>query len=417
MDRPIEKKRFTLKRILFFSLALIFVVAVLYGFILGDRSAKLNVELERITISTVTQGPFREFIPVRGSVVPLQTIYLDAVEGGRVEKIFVEEGNMVEKNDPILQMSNPALELSVMNQEAILFEQINNFQTIRINLDQQAITRQNQLIETDYQVREAERDYSQKEELVKKDLVSKQEYEKSRDNMVYWRKRQEFMVQTLQQDSLYRHGQIASMETSVERLQMNLAAVKQSLENLFLRAPVSGQLSLLDAEIGQQKSQGQRLGQVDILDGYKVRAYIDEYYISRVNQGQTATCDLAGQTYQLVLKKVYPEVRNGQFEVDLEFTGEVPQDIRRGQTLQIKLALGDLTEAILLARGGFYQSTGGNWAFVVGPSGGSAVRRPIRIGRQNTEQFEVLEGLKPGEKVVTSTYENYKDVDKLILKK
>jgi HlyD family secretion protein len=339
------------------------------------------------------------------------------VEGGRVEKIFVEEGNMVEKNDPILQMSNPALELSVMNQEAILFEQINNFQTIRINLDQQAITRQNQLIETDYQVREAERDYSQKEELVKKDLVSKQEYEKSRDNMVYWRKRQEFMVQTLQQDSLYRHGQIASMETSVERLQMNLAAVKQSLENLFLRAPVSGQLSLLDAEIGQQKSQGQRLGQVDILDGYKVRAYIDEYYISRVNQGQTATCDLAGQTYQLVLKKVYPEVRNGQFEVDLEFTGGVPQDIRRGQTLQIKLALGDLTEAILLARGGFYQSTGGNWAFVVGPSGGSAVRRPIRIGRQNTEQFEVLEGLKPGEKVVTSTYENYKDVDKLILKK
>jgi len=416
MDRIIEKKRFTLKRILLLSGAVTFLGAVLYGFILGDRSAKLNVELERITISTVTQGPFREFIPIRGNVVPLLTIYLDAVEGGRVEKKFLEEGSMVEKGDPILQMSNPALELSVMNQEALLFEQINNFQTIRINLDQQAITRQNQLIEADFQVREAERDYSQKEELFKRSLAPKLEYEKSRDNMEYWRKRYEFTVETLRQDSLYRHGQIASMEASVERLQMNLSAVKKNLENLFLRAPVSGQLTLLDAEIGESKSQGQRLGQIDVLDGYKVRAYIDEYYISRVSQDQTATCELAGQAYQLVLKKVYPEVRNGQFEVDLEFTGEVPPDIRRGQTLQIKLALGDLTEAILVARGGFYQSTGGNWAFVLDPSGRFAVRRPIRIGRQNMEQFEVLEGLKPGEKVITSTYENYQDVDKLVLK-
>ena len=417
MDRPIEKKIFTWKRILLFSVALIFVTAVLYGFILGDRSAKLNVELERITVSTVTRGPFREFIPIRGSVIPLQILHLDAVEGGRVEKVFVEEGNMVKKGDPILQMSNPALELSVMNQEAISIEQINNFQTIRISLDQQAITRKNQLIEADYQLQEAERDHSQKEELFKKALISKQEYERSRDNMAYCRKRQEFMVQTLQQDSLYRNGQIASMAASVERLQMNLTAVKQSLQNLYLRAPASGQLSLVDAEVGQQKSQGQRLGQIDLLDGYKVRAHIDEYYISRINQGQTAISELAGQTYPLALKKVYPEVRNGQFEVDLEFTGGVPRDIRRGQTLQIKLALGDLAEAILLARGGFYQSTGGNWAFVVDPSGNFAVRRPIRIGRQNTEQFEVLEGLQPGEKVVTSTYENYREVDKLVLNK
>ena len=415
MDRMIEKKRFTLKRAALTVAIVTFVGAILYGAVFRDYSAKLNVELDRITVSTVTSGLFREFIPVRGSVVPLLTIYLDAVEGGRVEKKFLEEGSMVEKGAPILQMSNPALELSVMNQETLQLEQLNNFQSIRINLDQKAIERQNQLIETEYRLHEAERDFALMEGLFKRDLVPGLEYEKSRDNLNYCRKRLEFSLETLRQDSLYSCGQIASMDASVQRLELNLLAVKKNLENLFVRAPVSGQLSLLDAEIGEQKLQGQRLGQIDVLDGYKVRAYIDEYYISRINQGQTATCELAGKAYQLVLKKVYPEVRNGQFEVDLEFNGDIPSDIRRGQTLQLKLALGDLSEAFLLARGGFYQSTGGNWAFVLDQAGRVAVRRSIRIGRQNTENFEVLEGLSPGEKVITSSYENYMNVDKLVI--
>ncbi len=417
MDRQIEKKRFSRKRILLFASGVILILVLIYAFVLADSGARLNVELERITVSDVTDGPFQEYIPVRGSLVPLTTIYLDAVEGGRVEKRFVEEGAMVQKGDPILQLSNPALELSVMNQEALLFEQINNFQAIRINLDQQAIERQNQLIETEHQLKLAEIDFAQKDGLYARELASRVEYETSRNNLDYWRQRKQFMLQTLEQDSLYRSGQIASMETSVDRLQLNLAAVKQSLENLFLHAPATGQLTMFEAEIGEQKMQGQRLGQIDLQDGYKVRAEIDEYYLARVRAGQSAGCELAGQSYSLLLKKVYPQVRNGQFEVDLEFTGAVPPGIQRGQSLQLKLALGDLSQAVLLPRGGFYQSTGGNWAFVLDPDGKYAVRRPIRLGRQNTDFFEVLEGLRPGEKVVTSGYENYQDIDKLVLTK
>ncbi len=415
MDRQLERKRFSRKRILLTAAGVIMLSALVYAFVLADHSARLNVEADRITVSTVSEGPFQEYIPVRGSLVPLTTIYLDAVEGGRVEKRFVEEGAMVQKGDPILQLSNPALELSVMNQEALLFEQINNFQAIRINLDQQAIDRQNQLIDTEHQLKLAEIDFAQKDGLFARELASRVEYETSRNNLDYWHQRRQFMLRTLEQDSLYRSGQIASMEASVDRLQLNLAAVKHSLENLFLHAPATGQLTMLEAEIGEQKMQGQRLGQIDLQDGYKVRAEIDEYYLARVKTGQSAGCELAGQSYSLLLRKVYPQVRNGQFEVDLEFTGELPGGIQRGQSLQLKLALGDLSQAVLLPRGGFYQSTGGNWAFVLDPAGKYAVRRTIRLGRQNTDFFEVLEGLAPGEKVVTSGYENYQDIDKLIL--
>lgn len=415
MDRQIERKRFSRKRILLTAAGVTILSVLVYAFVLADHSARLNVEAERITVSAVSEGPFQEYIPVRGNLVPLTTVYLDAVEGGRVEKRFVEEGAMVRKGDPLLQLSNPALELSVMNQEALLFEQINNFQAIRINLDQQAIERQNQLIETEHQLKLAEIDFAQKDGLYARELASRVEYETSRNTLDYWRQRRQFMLRTLEQDSLYRSGQLASMEASVDRLQLNLAAVKHSLENLFLRAPATGQLTMLEAEIGEQKMQGQRLGQIDLQDGYKVRAEIDEYYLARVKTGQSAGCELAGQSYSLLLKKVYPQVRNGQFEVDLEFTGTVPPGIQRGQSLQLKLALGDLSQAVLLPRGGFYQSTGGNWAFVLDPAGKYAVRRTIRLGRQNTDFFEVLEGLAPGEKVVTSGYENYQDIDKLIL--
>ncbi len=415
MDRKLEKKRFTPGRLIALGLAALFLAALAWGVILADHSTKLNVESERLTIATVASGPFQEFIPVRGNVVPLTTVYLDAVEGGRVEQVFVEEGARVEKGDPILQLSNPTLELGVMNQEALLFEQLNNFQSIRISLDQQMITRQNQLIELEHSLREAERDFGQKEQLFGKGLTPRLEYEASRENVEYWRSRREFLQQTLAQDSLYRRGQIAQLEGSIQRLQLNLEAVKKNLENLFLRAPVSGSLSLLEAELGELKSQGQRLGQIDVLDGYKVRAGIDEYYITRVSAGLSAECELGGKSCRLTLDKVYPEVRQGQFEVDLEFEGQTPSELRPGQSLQLKLALGELSDALLLARGGFYQGSGGNWAFVLDPDGRSARRRPIRLGRQNTECFEVLEGLSPGDRVVVSSYDNYQEIDRLIL--
>ncbi|MBN2289036.1 MAG: HlyD family efflux transporter periplasmic adaptor subunit [Candidatus Glassbacteria bacterium] len=416
MDRQIEKKFWTARRTIWLGTGGIITLVFLFGFILADYSAKLNIQRERITVSTVIKGPFQEFIPVRGSVVPIKTIYLDAVEGGRVEKLFLEEGSMVEQGDSILQLSNPDLELSVMNQEANLFEQLNDFQNIRISLDQQAITRQNQLIEIEHGLEQAEREFTRNSELMAKDLVAKQDYEQSREDIAYWRKRRDFMIRTLEQDSLYRIGQIAQLETSGERLRMNLEAVKRNLDNLMLSAPVSGQLTLLDAEIGELKSKGQRLGQIDVMSGYMLRASIDEFYIARVKRCQEATCEISGSEYRLVLQKVYPEVREGRFEVDLDFVGEVPPGIRVGQSLQCRLALGGLSEAVLLPRGGFYQSSGGNWVFVVDRSGESAVRRQIRIGRQNMEHYEVLEGLDPGERVVTSSYDNYLQIEKLIIK-
>ena len=416
MDRPIEKKFWSARRITWLVIGAVMTLAPLFVFVLADHSVRLNVQRERITVSTVARGPFQEYISLRGSVAPIKTIFLDAVEGGRVEKIFLEEGSIVEQGDSILQLSNPDLELNVMNQEANLFEQLNDFQNIRINLDQQTITRQNQLIEIEHSLQTAERDFTRDNKLIEKDLVPRQDYEKSREDVAYWRTRRDFMIKTLEQDSLYRIGQIAQLETSVERLRMNLEAVKRNLDNLTLRAPVSGQLTLLDAEIGELKSKGQRLGQIDVMSGYKVRASIDEFYIARVIRGQEADCELSGSGYGLTVQKVYPEVREGKFEVDMDFTGQVPDGIRVGQSIQCKLALGGLSEAGLLPKGGFYQGSGGNWVFVVDRSGEYAVRRPIKIGRQNIEFFEVLEGLEPGEQVVTSSYDNYMQIEKLIIK-
>jgi HlyD family secretion protein len=409
------KRRFQVRNLLVLAIVVLILGAVLYGFIWRDRSDKLKVNLERITVSTVVKGPFQEFIPLRGNVVPLQMVYLDAVQGGRVEEIFVKEGGAVRRGDPILRLSNPALELSVMNQEALMLEQINSFQAIRINLDQQATERRSALIEAEYRLAEARRSWTQKQALFQEGLAPRVDEETTRDALEFWQQRREFILKTQEQDALYRNGQVKGMEAAVDRLQLNLAAVKENLKDLFLRAPVDGQLTLLDAEIGEQKTQGQRLGQIDIPGGYKVRAEIDEYYISRVATGQSAACELLGETYRLTLGRIYPEVRAGRFEVDLEFLGDAPKGIHRGQSLLLKLGLGDSTETIQLPRGGFFQATGGNWAFVLDASGRTAVRRAIRIGRQNAEAFEVLRGLEPGETVVTSGYEDYEKIDKLIL--
>lgn len=269
----------------------------------------------------------------------------------------------------------------------------------------------------EHELVQKKREYLKNRKLIDRDLIKREDYEQSKEDYDYWLKKQDFMVQTMRQDSLLREGRIAQLASSAGRLRTNLEALRETLESLSVRAPVSGQLSSLNAEIGEMKSPGQRLGQIDVLDAFKVRAAIDEFYIARISSGLTGTFQLAGEDYDLVLKKVYPEVLDGQFEVDLEFVGRVPPDIRRGQTLQIRLALGDLSEAILLPRGGFYQTTGGNWVFAVDASGSYATRKPIRTGRQNPEFFEILEGLAPGEQVVTSSYENYEEIEKLILKR
>ena len=417
MDRPIEKKRWTLKRIGKVGIPAAFFMFLLLYLLIGDHSSKLNVEAERITISTVTKAPFQEYIPVTGTIQPLQTFFLDAAEGGRIDSIFVEAGNVVSKGDRILKLANTNSQLDVLYREALLFEQINNARNTRLAIEQNSLTLRGQLADVEYQIIRLQRLHDRDTLLFRKQLISRQEFEQVTDEYEYWQSKQIITVENFKQDSLLRRVQLDQLNASIKRMQSNLDLVKRSLEDLVVRAPISGELTSLNAEIGQSKSPGQRLGQIDVLDGFKVRAEIDEFYISRINSGQKGTFDLGTTSYSLTVEKVYPEVREGRFEVDMLFEGSPPQGIRRGQTLQIRLQLGDLSDALIVARGAFYQKTGGQWAYVVDKSGAFAIKRNIRLGRQNPQTFEVMEGLEPGEQVITSAYDNFGDIDKLVLKK
>lgn len=416
MDRKVEKKKWPPKKIAWIASVVVFVFLVIY--FLGFKLTKstLNVRTERITISTVESGPFQEYIPVMGNVLPIYQHYLDAAEGGRVEEIYLEAGTFVEKGDRILKLANTNLLLDIMWREAELFQQSNNLRNTRLSMEQYRLQLSQQLAEIENQLQQQKRTYERYKELINDDLISKHEFELARDQYEFLIKKKELTLESQKNDLEFRQSQVDALEASLRRMQDNLIIVKQKQENLTIRAPVSGHLTALDAELGEAKSQGQRLGQIDVLEGFKVRAAIDEHYIARVEKGRTGEFDFAGKSYQLIVKTIYPEVRENRFEVDLEFVGQEPQGITRGQTLHIRLELGDISEAILLARGGFYQTTGGNWAYVVDESGSLATKRRIRLGRQNPQVYEVLEGLEPGERVITSSYENFGNMERLVLK-
>ena len=416
MDKAIKKKKWTVKNITIYSISGLFAIFVIYTILFGDTSSKLNVETEKITISSVTKNQFQEFIPVTGTAVPIKTVYLDAIEGGRVEEKVIEEGTFVKEGDVLIRFSNTNLYLDVMFREAQVFEQINNLRNTRLAMENSRLQLQGQLIEFNYQIKQQKRSYKRAKELVKKELISPEEYDQICDEYEYLIQRKDLTLETHKQDSIFRGVQIKQLEESVERMTANLKVVKQKLESLEIIAPTSGHLTSLNAEIGESKSAGERLGQIDILDGFKVRVGVDEHYIARINKGQSGEFDFAGKNYKLMIKKIYPEVLNGRFEVDMEFVDKEPENIRRGQTLHIRLALGDLSEAVLLARGGFYQKTGGQWVYVLDESGDMATKRSIKLGRMNPQYFEVLSGLEPGEKVITSSYDNFGENDKLILK-
>jgi HlyD family secretion protein len=416
MDRKIEKKKWPPKRIAGFAAVGLFVILVLYFFIFRLSKSTLNVKTERITISTVTRGPFQEFIPIMGNVLPINTFYLNAVEGGRVEEIYLEAGTFVKKGDGILRLANTNLLLDIMWREAELFQQSNNLRNTRLSMEQYRLRLNQELAEIENQLQQQKRTYERYKELVKDNLISKHEFELAKDQYGYLIKRRELTIESQKNDLEFRQGQIDALEASLKRMQNNLAIVKQKQENLTIRAPVSGHLTALDAEIGQSKSPGQPLGQIDVLEGFRVRAAIDEHYIARVETGRKGEFDFAGESYGLIVKKIYPEVKDRRFEVDMEFVDRGPEDITRGQTLHIRLELGDISEAILLPRGGFYQTTGGNWAYVVEGSENIATKRKIKIGRQNPQVFEVLEGLGPGDRVITSSYESFGNMDRLVLK-
>lgn len=415
MDRIIEKKKWPTSRILKYAGIGLVAVVVVYLLLFSTTGSTLRVERERLTISTVTRGPFQEFIPVMGEAMPINTVYLDAVEGGRIEMIYVEAGAMLKKGDPILKLSNTDLLLDVMFREAEFFQTSNNLRNTRLSMEQQRLSLQQELTQADYELLTARKEYDRFESLFEDQLISLKEYENAKDQYEYLVRKRELTRESMEKDIAFREEQVRQLEQNLSRMKENLQITQQKLDSLVLKAPVSGQLTSLKAEvIGESKQPGERLAQIDVLDGFKVRAPIDEHYINRVETGREGVFTLGGKDYRLVVKKIYPEVTDGRFEVDLSFDGAVPDNLRNGQTLHIRLALGDLTEALLLPRGGFYQTTGGNWVFVVDKSGDFAVRRPVKLGRWNTDVYEVLEGLQPGDRVVTSSYDGYGDMQRLV---
>ena len=396
---------------------LMLVSLIVLSFYFTSGNSRLNVNTDRITISEIKKGPFKDNIPVNGVVLPLTSIYLDAIEGGRVEEKFVEDGAIMKKGQPILRLSNTDLELSLINQETSVFNLLTQMQISRNAAQQNTVGKLNQMTDAENNLKEAERIYKLNKKLYAEKAIGYQEFKQSENNYYYQLEKKKLTEQILKQDSANTKTELEQARQSYGRTQNALEVMRKKVGDLIVRSPIDGQLTSLDAEIGQSKNKGERLGQIDVLDGFKVRVNVDEHYLSRIYPEQTGTFSFAGKEYTLKIKKIFTQVNpNGSFQVDMEFVGDEPKGIRRGQTQQIVLALSDETEAITVPRGAFFQQTGGNWIFKVSEDGSKAYRVPIQLGRQSIDQYEVLDGLNPGDKVITSSYENVGDIQELILK-
>ena len=416
MDKKIEKKFWTLKRITGVIAGLVVVGFFIYSFALTDFRSTLNVEKEKLTISTISEGSFQEFIQVSGTVQPIRTIFLDAIEGGVIQKVILESGTNVEVGDTIAVLTNSNLQLQVLQQESGLYDQINNVRNSRLNLEQNSLRIKEQLANAEYQLDLLRPQYERQKKLYEQNLISLQDFEAVKENFEYETKRYDLNYESFVRDSLQTIAQLQQLDSSEKRMIRSLEAVQSILDNLTITAPIDGQLTTAELQQGQSISRGERIGQVDILDNYKVRVGVDEFHLSRISTGLSGSFTFAGRSYSLIITKVYPVITNGQFQVDMEFTGETPSGIRRGQTLRIRLELGDASTALLLPKGGFFQTTGGNWVYALDETGSKAIRRPIRLGQQNPEFFEVLSGLSVGDQVVTSSYDTFGDNEILELK-
>lgn len=417
MDRVIEKKTWTVKKLLTIGItaAIILLIAGAYYFTSGK--SKLNVETERITISEVSNGTFQEFIPVNGVVLPLTTIYLDASEGGRIEEKYVEDGALMKKGQPILRLSNSDLMMTMMSQQNTVYNTLTQMQINHNAALQNTVSKLNQMADVESQYKEAERIYKLDKHLYSQNVIGMQEFKQAENNYTYYQQKRTLTQQILQQDSVSRATQEAQDKRSFKGSQDALNIMQKKVSDLVVRSPIDGQLTSLDAEIGQNKHQGERLGQIDVTSGFKVRVDVDEHYISRIYIGLKGDFAFADTTYKLKITKVFTQVSNGKFQVDMLFEGPVPKGIRRGQTLQIRLALSDEKQALRLARGGFFQQTGGNWIFKLSADGKTAYKTDIQLGMYNPDYYEVLGGLKAGDKVITSSYETYGNNQELILNK
>lgn len=415
MDKPIEKPKRPA-----WKLALITVAVIAGGWfgyrLLMDASIRTyRVPEDQLIVSTVQYGAFEDLIPIRGTIQPFNSVYLDAVNGGVVEEVFVEEGSFVEAGQPLLQLSNTNLRLSAAQNDTQITEQLNFLGNISNNLETEKLRTEREVIDIEYRITVLERQKRRFEQLVDDSLISEEEYDAVLDELEYQNK---LLANSRARQALedkIRKERMIQIATQVEKLEENLEVSQSSFESLLVRAPISGQLTSLPVEIGESKMSGERLGQIDVVDQYKVVAQIDEYYVSRVAPDQTATFTLAGREYQTRVIKVYPEITSGTFEVDLVFENGEPDNVRRGQSLQMELTLGNPVESLLLPVGGFIQDTGGNWVFVLNDTGDAAFRRDIRVGRRNNRYVEVIDGLEQGDRVITSGYGAMEDMERIQL--
>ena len=415
MDKQIKKKYWTFKRIGTFAGIALLVGFIGYQFIFADRRSKLKIEKDKITISEVKMGQFKEYIPQTGIVEPSRTVYLDAIEGGNIRNIVRESGAVLKKGDVILELTNLNREISVLDQESNLTQTLNRSRDTRLLLTQNALRQQESLITIDNALATLKPRFERQKALFGKKLISKQEFEQTEADYNANIKRREITYQAFRIDSISSVQQIKQLDESEKKLLQSLRGVGKILDNLVIKSPIDGQLSTPHWEIGQGVTQGQRLGQVDIMGSFKVRVPIDELYLPKISSGLPATTDFAGKTYRLTITYIYPTIQNGRFEVDMNFEGETPQGIRRGQSLRMRVELGQPSEELLLPIGGFYKDTGGNWVFIMDGEG-KAVKRDVKLGRKmGAEFFEVLEGLKPGDRVITSSYENFGNNEVLLL--
>jgi len=415
MDRKIEKKGIGKGAIAGIVLAILTVAFFLFTYFGLDRRSSETVTRDRVMIREVIRDSFQEYIEVSGVVQPLQTTILDAVEGGVVQDVFVQSGETVTAGDTLITLSNSNLQLNVLQQEAGLYDQINNVRNSRLNLEQNNLRLREDLASAETQLDLLRPRFERDSSLFSQELISPQEFEETRQAYRFQQRRYQINYESYQKDSLQLQTQLTQLNNSEDRMWRSLEGVQQILNNLVVTAPISGQLSTVELNQGQSISQGERLGQIDQMDGYKVRVDIDEFYLSRVTAGLEGSFPFAGNRYDLAITRIYPVIQEGSFQVDMYFTGETPDGIRRGQTVRVRLELGDQTEAILLARGGFYQETGGNWIYKIDGTDNRAYRQPIRLGRGNTQYFEVLEGLSPGDSVIVSGYGSFNDTDVLVL--
>jgi len=416
MDIPIEKKKGIKKKHIYIGLGIVLLFLLVYKAFFTENLSTYRVDADKLTIDTVKEGVFYDYISVMGTVEPIATIYLDAQEGGRVEKKEVEEGTMVKKGQVIVRMSNPDLTLSILNSESQLAKNSNFLRDTRVTMEQEKLQIKREILNLKYDVIRKKRIFEQNKLFYKDTLISRNKFLNAKEDYEFAKRSYDLYLERQKQDSIYRTIQVQQMKDNLHNMALNLKLVRQRQESLNVKAPVDGQLTSLDVEVGQSVPKGGRIGQIDILTSYKVVAQIDEHYIDKVRVGLTAVLDRNGQEYNLRIRKILPGVRNGRFEVQMVFKNRMPENMRTGQTYYIRLQLGNPAKALLLPRGGFFQTTGGQWIFVVSKDGRSAEKRNIKIGRQNPKYYELLNGLKPDERVVVSGYDNFGNNDRLVFK-